>query len=174
MLVWLCCLATSSSTNRTGWLCGGTQGLRHHWRLHLWVLWPQGPSPRAIWRCPQLCGADGPCLKSQGVAQRQVKKRHLLLQEHEAERGKYIMMPITGFGCLHTAWCCFVLPRLSCQGLVLGGRPGWSLTHLPWMDVDLFAGTLMGLLSCNLPWLFADDLIPGFANPQPYRGQAFA
>lgn len=36
----------------------------------------------------ELCRADGPCLQCQGIAQRQVKKRCLLLWERDTEREK--------------------------------------------------------------------------------------
>lgn len=65
---------------------------------------------------------------------------------------------------LRAAWRRSILPNLSWQGLLQGGRPGRSLTHLPLVEVDAFSEVLLHL-SCHLPWVFADGLISVFVKP---------
>lgn len=66
---------------------------------------------------------------------------------------------------LRAAWRRSILPNLSWQGLLKGGRPGRSLTHLPLVEVDAFSEVLLHLLSCHLPWIFAVGLISVFVKP---------
>lgn len=59
---------------------------------HPGVLAPHCPPPTLQGQCggvaTELCGADGPCLQSRGIAWRQVKKRCLLLWECDTGREK--------------------------------------------------------------------------------------
>lgn len=73
------------------------------------------------------------------------------------------------FWCLRATWRCSILPNPLWQGLLHGGGPGWSLTHLPLVEVDAFSEVLQGLLSCHLPWIFADGLIPVFVKTHVFK-----
>lgn len=90
VLVWLCWLTSSSLTWWGQGGCVESPGGLGISSQHPKVLGPPCPPPTLQGQCggvlTELCGADGPCLQSWGTAQRQVKKRCLLLWERDTER----------------------------------------------------------------------------------------